>query len=332
MAGKFKFRESFEKIEEKNEEKTLNTQEAVKDNTFDWLFKSVNPHALSIQYLKKNQIEKNDKNMYSIDGIPALAESIKQYGLIQPLHVMSLGDDKYKLLGGERRLSAIEMLIADENTPEWTEDSEIPCIVKGFDDVKLDLSDENKERFAIITTNKEQRVYSDGDRYKEIQEWKKIIEELRSKGIEYISQLDADGKEEQVTIKGEKTRDIIAKATGMSTGQINKFEKVHNNASDELKEVVSKGKMSIGNAEKIVSKFSYEEQDKIAESINNGEEFDISSIEKDNSKIEITPELFKKDIKSIVSILKKKQIVFSSEEKEKYDFYIGQIEKLVNKK
>lgn len=195
----------------------------------------------------------------------------------------------------------------------------------------MDLSDENKERFAIITTNKEQRVYSDGDRYKEIQEWKKIIEELRSKDIEYISQINEDGNEKQVNIKGEKTRDIIAKTTGMSTGQINKFEKVHNNASDDLKEVVSKGKMSIGIAEKIVSNFSHEEQDKIAESINNGEEFDISSVRKDNSKTEMTPELFKKDIKSIVSTLKKKQIIFDKKEKEKYDFYIGQLEKLINK-
>ena len=90
---------------------------------------------LTIVNVRREQIVKNEKNEYSISGIPSLAESIKQYGLVQPLHVADIGNEKYKLLGGERRLSAIDMLIADDSVPDWTSETLIPCVIKGIDDV-----------------------------------------------------------------------------------------------------------------------------------------------------------------------------------------------------
>ena len=103
---------------------------------------------------------------------------------MQPLHVDDPDPETgtYKLLGGERRLTAIDLLIEDESVTEWTKDTLIPCVVRGKDAVKLDLSDENKERYAIITTNKEQRIYTDADRYMEIQEWKKSFRNFVKRG------------------------------------------------------------------------------------------------------------------------------------------------------
>ena len=141
------------------------------------------------------------------------------------------------------------------------------CVVKDAEDVKLDLSPENKERYAIITSNREQRAYTDGDRYMEIQEWKKIIDELRSKGIEYINGVDEEGNEKKVGIKGEKTRDILAQATGMSRGQINNYETVHNSGTDKLKDALLQGKISVSTAAKAAKDLTDEEQDGIAEAV-----------------------------------------------------------------
>lgn len=286
---------------------------------------------MKISNLPRNKIAKNPKNKYSIKGIPALAESIKQYGLVQPLHVAPEKDGKYLLLGGERRLTAIDLLIENPDVPEWSEDTLIPCVVKGIEDVKLDLSEENKERYAIITTNREAREYTDGDTYMELQEWKLIIEELREKGIDYISQYDEDGNELQVSIKGAKTRDILSQTTGISRGQVNKFETVHNKATEDLKNALLDGKITVSVADKAARELTEEEQNQIAEAADRGEKLttaDITGMKKGERKI-ITPALFRSDIKSITKTLKEQEIVLDESDWEKYYFHIKQIEKIL---
>ena len=85
---------------------------------------------LKISYLNRDDIEKNEMNKYSIAEINSLAWSLDHTGLIQPLHVKAMENGKYKLLGGERRLTAIDQLIADPENTKWTQDSLIPCVVK----------------------------------------------------------------------------------------------------------------------------------------------------------------------------------------------------------
>lgn len=290
---------------------------------------------MKITNVPRGKIEKNPNNKYSISGIPSLAESIKQYGLVQPLHVAPEEGGKYLLLGGERRLTAIDLLIKDPAAEEWTEDTLIPCIVKGIDDVKLDLSPENKERYAIITTNKEGRVYTDGDTYMEIQEWKKIINELREKGIESISQYDDDGNESQIPVRGEKTRDILTRAVGISRGQVNKFETVSNKGSEGLKNALLDGKISVSVAEKAARELPPEAQEKIAAAAEQGEKITTASLaspavqeDRKGSKT-ITMEGFREDIKGITSRLEEKEILLDGMDAEKYYFHIKKINELL---
>lgn len=284
---------------------------------------------MDVVNIPRDQIQKNPNNHYSISGIESLAESIKQYGLLQPLHVMKT-ENGYRLLGGERRLTAIDTLIKDDAVSDWTEDTLIPCVVKDAEDVKLDLSPENKERYAIITSNREQRAYTDGDRYMEIQEWKKIIDELRSKGIEYINGVDEEGNEKKVGIKGEKTRDILAQATGMSRGQINNYETVHNSGTDKLKDALLQGKISVSTAAKAAKDLTDEEQDSIAEAVEKGEKVSPADIAAQAKKeYVLTQTEFKKDIKNILSAIKEKEISLDGKEQEKYHFHIRQLEKLI---
>lgn len=290
---------------------------------------------MKITNVPRGKIEKNPNNKYSISGIPSLAESIKQYGLVQPLHVAPEEGGKYLLLGGERRLTAIDLLIKDPAAEEWTEDTLIPCIIKGIDDVKLDLSPENKERYAIITTNKEGRVYTDGDTYMEIQEWKKIINELREKGIESISQYDDDGNESRIPVQGEKTRDILTRAVGISRGQVNKFETVSNKGSEGLKNALLDGKISVSVAEKAARELPPEAQEKIAAAAEQGEKITTASLaspavqeDRKGSKT-ITMEGFREDIKGITSRLEEKEILLDGMDAEKYYFYIKKINELL---
>ena len=327
MAGKFKMPSIKDVEQEENKDEVVKEKFKVGAGLLSDISKGA--VVMDVVNIPRDQIQKNPNNHYSISGIESLAESIKQYGLLQPVHVMET-ETGYRLLGGERRLTAIDKLIADAGVPDWTEDTLIPCVVKDAEDVKLDLSPENKERYAIITSNREQRAYTDGDRYMEIQEWKKIIDELRSKGIEYINGVDEEGNEKKVGIKGEKTRDILAQATGMSRGQINNYETVHNSGTDKLKDALLQGKISVSTAAKAAKDLTDEEQDSIAEAVEKGEKVSPADIAAQAKKeYVLTQTEFKKDIKNILSAIKEKEISLDGKEQEKYHFHIRQLEKLI---
>lgn len=327
MAGKFKMPSIKDVEQEENKDVVIKEKFKVGAGLLSDVSKGA--VVMDVVNIPRDQIQKNPNNHYSISGIESLAESIKQYGLLQPLHVMET-ENGYRLLGGERRLTAIDTLIKDDAVSDWTEDTLIPCVVKDAEDVKLDLSPENKERYAIITSNREQRAYTDGDRYMEIQEWKKIIDELRSKGIEYINGIDEEGNEKKVGIKGEKTRDILAQATGMSRGQINNYETVHNSGTDKLKDALLQGKISVSTAAKAAKDLTDEEQDGIAEAVEKGEKVSPADIAAQAKKeYVLTQTEFKKDIKNILSAIKEKEISLDGKEQEKYHFHIRKLEKLI---
>ncbi|WP_414480731.1 nucleoid occlusion protein [Caldicoprobacter sp.] len=47
---------------------------------------------------------------FSKQGLEELSESIKQYGVLQPITVRKIGSDGYELIAGERRLRACQMI------------------------------------------------------------------------------------------------------------------------------------------------------------------------------------------------------------------------------
>lgn len=288
---------------------------------------------LKISNIERKKIKKNPKNNYSIDNIEELKESIKNYGLAEPINVRRLEDGNYMLLGGERRITAIDMLIADDTVEDWNEYTLIPCVVKDLDKIKLPLSDENKEKYAIITTNKEARKYSDADKYSEMQAWKEIIEELRLKGVESITGEDENGEKNKIQIKGEKTRDILANATGMSRGQVQRFEKVHNNADPDLLNAMLDDNISVGVAEKAASMLKSSEQKKLAEESKHTK-IKPSDVEKFRDKEEtkeLTSEQFVDDIANIENALASGKVVLTEREEAEYHKIINKLEKIIVK-
>lgn len=287
---------------------------------------------MKLTNVRREDLVKNEENHYSIGGIESLAWSIKIFGLLQPLHVCEVEGGKYRLLGGERRLTAIDQLIADPSVDEWTEDTLIPCVVKEPNGIDLPLGESEKERFSIMTTNKEARKYTDGDKLMELREWKKIIKTLRENGVESIPGVNADGEEINIQIKGEKTRDILTQTTGMSRGTVNQFEKVERQGSEAAIEALMSGKISVGTAEEMTENLTQEEQTDLIQKMDREglEEKEVRrTVKRKKEKPDpnvLTAAVVKSDLKDAIKAIGKKEILLSEEARMRYYRCIKELE------
>ena len=76
---------------------------------------------IDIEYISPNPYQ--PRKNFDKEALSELAESIKEYGLLQPIVVIDKGDDEYLLVAGERRLRAhklagldtIKAIVADFN-------------------------------------------------------------------------------------------------------------------------------------------------------------------------------------------------------------------------
>lgn len=217
-----------------------------------------NSYIDNIKMIKIADIETNAENFYSLPDIEDLAEDIDRQGLIHSLAVAKISSEKYKLISGHRRLTAIKLLI--ENG-KWNNET-VPCYVitakKSDAEMNLDL----------IMLNHTQRKYSDADIFKEHEELKKIF-----------TQLEADG----VEIKG-RLREKIAKAMHVSSAQIGKIENIKNNAIDSVKVAVENGELSISTANEIAKHNATKQQEIISSPIEKIKTADVRNTNKDKSK------------------------------------------------
>lgn len=287
-----------------------------------------------VVFVPRSKIVKNPENFYTIGDVTSLAQSIRFAGLSQPLEVMASGDGEYMLLGGERRLTAIDSLIADPEVDDWKDDPLIACVVKDVEHIALPLSLGRKEDFAIITTNREARVYTDADRYQEIKKWKEIIQELRENGVESFGMGDDAENGTNIPIRGAKTRDILAQTTGISTGQLHKYETVEKSGSKSLQDALLSGKVTVATAAKAASVLDQEEQDALAKAAEK-QEIQTENIadfqKKEKEELIITSKEFKKDISGIMDLLEHGNIALDETSKEKYYKYVRQLTSLLSK-
>lgn len=77
-------------------------------------------------YIKRELIDPDPNNFYSLTGIEELAANIQLCGLQQPILVRPIDGGRYMVVSGHRRRAAIELLAEDE--PEKWE--EISCLVE----------------------------------------------------------------------------------------------------------------------------------------------------------------------------------------------------------
>ncbi|EGO8594479.1 chromosome partitioning protein ParB [Enterococcus faecalis] len=155
---------------------------------------------INMYKLRMDKIIENENNNYELNDIEQLSDSIEQLGLLQPLLVKKLPNDKYEIVAGHRRYNAIKKLVAEGR---FNKDYEILC--KAIEDdedeliTRLKLHETNLQTRSLLKLPEEEKLAI-------IEDYMDILKQARQQGIKL------NGKE----IKG-KTRDLIAERFNIGT-------------------------------------------------------------------------------------------------------------------
>ena len=109
---------------------------------------SLTGNAYEVTMIDAHKIYVNEKNLYGIRGIEEMANSMAISDNIPPLVVVPIENGKYKLISGERRLSAV---LLREQRGE-IENPKVPCFVREIQPIGP-LSTEQSELMLLILEN-----------------------------------------------------------------------------------------------------------------------------------------------------------------------------------
>ena len=269
---------------------------------------------MEITYIPRAEIYKNPKNEYSISDIENLADLIYVMGLREPLGVKPEGSG-YKLIEGERRLTAIDKLITDG---KW--EGDIPCIIREKElKVNVDvLSDEEKEILEIAGTNAGQRKYSEADYLFEVEKLEPIYKKLKASGIGEFTYESDTGEKITQSLTGKKSRELLAERLNVSPAQVGKISKVANSGTEELKEAVKDGTANIAVAAEIAA-MEKEDQKRLIEQHQkeNGKAISKKDVEafKNGKSLESNTYTYILDDKEFMKLTKKIRKLLKSEPK-----------------
>ena len=105
--------------------------------------------AYHVEKIDAERIIPNEKNFYSIEGVEEMANSLAVSEHMPPLEVVDNGDGTYRLISGERRLSATLCRIRRGELEKAT----LPCHILPAFTAKGALSAEQVEMLHIILAN-----------------------------------------------------------------------------------------------------------------------------------------------------------------------------------
>lgn len=131
----------------------------------------------------------DNKKIYIVGDVSGLKDDIRENGVRQPLEVIRWANG-YKLIGGERRLTACKQL-ADEGDKRF---ESLPCLI-------LDSKGELDDKIALITANATARDLTDGERVAQYEALKDALTRKKKAG-----QLEG------------KVRDECCRILGLSSG------------------------------------------------------------------------------------------------------------------
>lgn len=203
------------------------------------LSKSMTQNSFRIEKIPYDKIITNAKNKYSIQNIEELAFSILHNGLKQNLEVKDNNDGTYTLISGERRYTAICRLISEGHS----ELEMVPCLITDteqsavfFDNQGNEiLTSEDKEDWAIVTTNSENREFTDADRAFQVSTLKRIYTKLSDSGVKLPGRIN----------------ELIADQLDLSTTQVKRFNFVEQYGTDELKQKLTNDEISVSAAAEV---------------------------------------------------------------------------------
>ena len=189
-----------------------------------------------IEYIELHLIDKNPKNLYSIEGIDSLADNIRIVGLLEPLLVKRTEAGRYMLISGHRRREALRRLADDGSFPDGMH-HKVPCIVSMAADQVPGIEDPEKsaqagaviEELKLLFANADTRVLSSSDTAMQVRETKALLTRLKTLGYPMPGKL----------------RDYIAEAAGISASRVARLDVIEKGLkAPELRKAWEDGKLS----------------------------------------------------------------------------------------
>ena len=173
---------------------------------------------MQVVMIDRGQLHRNpDNRIYIIGDVSRLKEDIRANGIRQPLEVVELPFGGYKLIGGERRLTACEEL-AKEGVEGF---DMLPCVIR-------ESKDADDDKIALITANATARDLTDGERLAQYEALKEVL--TRKK---HFGQLQG------------KVRDELCRILGLSTGAAARLNAIAENCDENVKHQLRDGEMTL---------------------------------------------------------------------------------------
>ena len=212
-----------------------------------------------VKQIDVTKIIPNEKNFYSITGIEELANSLSVSDRqLPPLDVVDNGDGTYRLISGERRLSATLFRMERGEM----ERAELPCHILPAFQQEGALTAEQMETLSIILANN-YRQKSTLDRLREVQKLESIAraiyQEEKEKGVL------SDGNGKNTPFRTFFAEQILA----ISPAALQRLKALEN-LSDEAVAAFEEGIISKSAATELAA-LSKEEQDTFVSAIRTGE-------------------------------------------------------------
>nr|DAG51725.1 MAG TPA: chromosome partitioning protein [Bacteriophage sp.] len=173
---------------------------------------------LPISYIMPNP---DNKKIYIVGDVERLKDDIKANGVRQPLEVIRWANG-YKLIGGERRLTACKQLAAEGDERFTT----VPCTI-------VESKGELEDKISLITANATARDLTDWERVAQYEALKEALTKKKQAG-----QLEG------------KVRDELCKILGISTGAAARLNIVASTENDIIKERLRDGEIGFMQAVK----------------------------------------------------------------------------------
>jgi ParB family chromosome partitioning protein len=211
---------------------------------FDDLKKAVaDTFTEDIRMIDVENLVASEDNFFDVNNIEEFAETILGQGgikenlIVRPIENEDGTTQTYEIISGHRRTAAVRLLLEKgENISRL-----LPCLVSNY-------SDEDTKILDLIFMNTSSRQLSDNEIWKAYEILDRILKSKKKYGDKFG-----------------KVRDRIAEMLNISAAQVGKMDNIRKNATDEVKELVEKGELSIATANEI-SKLEEDEQKKILKS------------------------------------------------------------------
>lgn len=178
------------------------------------------------------QIEDNEKNFYSIQGIEQLAENIRTVGLLHPVRVVRVDGSTCRCIDGHRRLSAYRLLAKEDENFRSIPAYEVP------------MMDNLDEQTMLLMANANNRQMSTADLHRQEAELRQILEARKAVGKQVPKNMSQ----------------YMASVLGVSRNEVSRMHTTNTQLIPEGRQLMEAGKLNASAAYEMARKPEQEQR------------------------------------------------------------------------